>query len=592
MHIPSLTTVRRFASRRVHVAFFGEVERIVSSLSLSGRVLFWTLAGILIASSLYLLYGVNQALLVEVPAQGGSLVEGIVGAPRFINPLLAISDADRDLSMLIYSGLLKTTDQGTLIPDLAQDYDVSPDGVTYTFTLKEGATFHNGTPIRAGDVLFTVAKAQDPGLKSPKRANWDGITAEAIDDRTIVFHLKAPYAPFIENATLGILPKILWENVSSDEFPFSSLNTEPVGSGPFRVASIERSPSGIPTSYTLKPFRDYALGKPFLEDIEFRFFENERDLLSALERGAVDSANSLSPGVLAEFDPRRIERAPLNRVFGVFFNQNQSEILRDKDVRKALALAIDREGLVQSVLGGYGTPLYGPVPAGILEHLSNENVLGTTTDYAASARDFLGKKGWTWSEEEKALIFKTKNAKDTRVLSFALSTTNAPELRVTAEYLRKSWEVMGARVEVKIFEQGDLNQNVIRPRKYDALLFGEVVGRELDLFAFWHSSQRNDPGLNIALYANSTADKLLEGLRVSNEDVEKRVLYKRFAAELEKDAPAVFLYTPDFMYVFPERIEGLSLGSIGIPSERFLSAHMWHTETDRVWSFFTRFTHY
>jgi len=592
VHIPSLTTVRRFASRRVHVAFFGEVERIVSSLSLSGRVLFWTLAGILIASSLYLLYGVNQALLVEVPAQGGSLVEGIVGAPRFINPLLAISDADRDLSMLIYSGLLKTTDQGTLIPDLAQDYDVSPDGVTYTFTLKEGATFHNGTPIRAGDVLFTVAKAQDPGLKSPKRANWDGITAEAIDDRTIVFHLKAPYAPFIENATLGILPKILWENVSSDEFPFSSLNTEPVGSGPFRVASIERSPSGIPTSYTLKPFRDYALGKPFLEDIEFRFFENERDLLSALERGAVDSANSLSPGVLAEFDPRRIERAPLNRVFGVFFNQNQSEILRDKDVRKALALAIDREGLVQSVLGGYGTPLYGPVPAGILEHLSNENVLGTTTDYAASARDFLGKKGWTWSEEEKALIFKTKNAKDTRVLSFALSTTNAPELRVTAEYLRKSWEVMGARVEVKIFEQGDLNQNVIRPRKYDALLFGEVVGRELDLFAFWHSSQRNDPGLNIALYANSTADKLLEGLRVSNEDVEKRVLYKRFAAELEKDAPAVFLYTPDFMYVFPERIEGLSLGSIGIPSERFLSAHMWHTETDRVWSFFTRFTHY
>jgi peptide/nickel transport system substrate-binding protein len=211
--------------------------------------------------------------------------------------------------------------------------------------------------------------------------------------------------------------------------------------------------------------------------------------------------------------------------------------------------------------------------------------LATSTDPVLEARSFLETKGWKWNETEGALA--RTSGKETIVLAFSLSTANAPDLRATAEFLRSTWERMGAKVEVKIFEQGDLNQNVIRPRKYDALLFGEVVGRELDLFAFWHSSQRNDPGLNIALYANSVADQHLETLRTSTDLTEKRTSYQKFAEELKKDVPAIFLYTPDFMYIFPERIQGLSLGSIGIPSERFLSAHLWHTETDRVWSFFT-----
>ncbi len=235
----------------------------------------------LLASSSYLLYSVNKALLVEVPARGGTLVEGLVGAPRFINPLLAISDADRDLSALVYSGLLRAQGE-ELIPDLAESYEVSPDGTAYTFVIREDATFHDGSRVTAEDVVFTVAKAQDPILKSPKRANWDGVAAEVVDERTVRFTLKAPYAPFVENATLGILPKALWEEVSSDEFPFSALNTDPIGSGPFFVSTIERNPSGIPTTYLMRPFADYALGKPYLQEIRFRFFDSERSLLSAL----------------------------------------------------------------------------------------------------------------------------------------------------------------------------------------------------------------------------------------------------------------------------------------------------------------------
>ena len=132
-----------------------------------------------------------------------------------------------------------------------------------------------------------------------------------------------------------------------------------------------------------------------------------------------------------------------------------------------------------------------------------------------------------------------------------------------------------------------MSQNVIRPRKYDALFFGEVVGRELDLFAFWHSSQRNDPGLNIALYANSTADSALEDLRKTADQDARAVLYKKFEAELAKDIPAIFLYAPDFVYTIPQDVYGLNVGFIGTPSDRFLSVQSWHRETDYVWPLFT-----
>jgi peptide/nickel transport system substrate-binding protein len=155
--------------------------------------------------------------------------------------------------------------------------------------------------------------------------------------------------------------------------------------------------------------------------------------------------------------------------------------------------------------------------------------------------------------------------------------------------VRAAWEAAGADVEVRIFEQGDLNQNVIRPRKYDALLFGEIIGRDLDLFAFWHSSQRNDPGLNIALYANTTADDLLEKLRVATNQAERRDLYMKLRDEFVSDVPAVFLYAPDFTYAFPDRIEGLELTAISQPSERYLNVYAWHREVDRVWTFLSQF---
>lgn len=578
--------LKRIALHRVSVPGLSRAERVIERMGTTGRTLLSFFVVLIVGSSLYLAYSLNEALLIDTPQPGGSLTEGIVGSPRFVNPLLAISEADRDLTALVYSGLLRATPEGTLVPDLAEHYALSEDGRTYTFVLRSDAVFHNGTPVTADDVVFTVTKAQDPGLKSPKRANWDGVTVEKLDALTVRFTLREPYAPFVENATLGILPHELWRSVSSDEFPFSSLNTEPIGSGPYEVASIDRSSSGIPSRYTLRPFASYVLGRPYLAKLTLAFFDSEKALVEALRKGDVEAANSISPESLTELQDFSMQRAPLNRVFGVFFNQNQSEVLREYSVRHALNLATNRERLVADVLDGYGTPLDGPVPPGILSRFTDGSVAGTSTDPTLGARTYLEGKGWEWSDEDGALILEDTKKKTKQVLAFDLATANVPELRAAAEFLRDEWTRMGAKVTVKIFEQGDLNQNVIRPRKYDALLFGEVVGRELDLFAFWHSSQRNDPGLNIALYANSNADRMLENLRKAADTRTKYEYYLKFKEELDDDIPAIFLYTPDFVYITPPSIHGITLGSIATPAERFLTIPTWYTDVDHVWSFF------
>lgn len=566
---------------RLRLPLLAKAQHTLDSFTASGRALFLFFASLCAVSSIALLYMLNASLLVAAPAHGGSLTEGLLGSPRFINPVLALSDADRDLTALAYSGLVRATPDGGYTPDLASSYTISDDGRTYTFVLRDGATFHSGAPVTADDVVFTVQKIQDPAIKSPLRANWDGVLAEAPDAHTVRFTLKSAYAPFIKNLTLGILPKALWGSVSAEEFSFSELNASPVGSGPYRVQRVVRTASGIPSSYDLSPFAGYSLGEPYLS-LTLRFYQSEDALVQALKDGQIDAASGISPDKLAGLKDANIATTALNRVFAVFFNQNQSELLRQRAVRQALNAAIDRQDLIQKVLGGYGTALTGPVPPTVLPGESSSTPAGLD-----AARALLQRDGWKMNDAGVLQKTAGKGASaSTQTLSFDLATANVPELRAAAAYLREQWGRLGVVVNVKVFEAGDLSQNVIRPRKFDALLFGEVIGRELDLFAFWHSSQRNDPGLNVAGYANAAADRTLEELRQTSSTQERAALYRAFSDELAADLPAVFLYAPDFVYSIPKDIQGLDLGLIENPSDRFLSIPQWHREVDYVWPIF------
>jgi peptide/nickel transport system substrate-binding protein len=233
------------------------------------------------------------------------------------------------------------------------------------------------------------------------------------------------------------------------------------------------------------------------------------------------------------------------------------------------------------VLFGYGVKIDSPIPDQILyKNINKDKVNKANVD---KAKDILAKAGWTLNSDG---VLEKKEGKNTKKLEFSIATADTPDLKETAEIIKAQWEAIGAKVNVKIFEYGDLYQNIISTRKYDALLFGEFVGKDLDLYAFWHSSQRTAPGLNVAMYVNSRTDKLLEDARVTFDEKERTKLYSQFDEIIERDVPAIFLYSPEFMYIVPEKVGGIDLKDITTISDRFYNIEKWYVETEDVWKIF------
>lgn len=576
--------------KKFNIPAESKLSEAVKSFGATEKIVFYSFLLVLVISALSLLYKVSESFMVEVPTRGGSLSEGILGNPRFINPILANGDASYDLSSLIYSGLLKRNPDGKLVPDLIESYEVSNDGLTYTFTLKPNLTFHDGEKLTTDDVIFTIVSAQDPGLKSPRRANWEGVMIEKINESTIKLSLKTAYTPFLENLTVGILPKHIWQNLSIDDFPFSSANTEPVGSGPYKFVSFKRSSSGAPISYELKAFKNYTLGEPYITNLSIKFYNNEDDLLAAFQTKEIDNVGGISPEKAQNLivSNTRILRTTLPRVFALFFNQNEAPLFANKEVRHALEIATDKDIIVKDILLGFGKTLSGPIPPSLVESTTSEENLMNPFNISkiTEAQNLLKNNGWKMSTTSGN--FEKKIGKKVVPFAFSISTSDAPELKATAENLRQMWEKIGASVQVKVFEAGDLNQNVIRTRKYEALLFGEIIGPDLDLFAFWHSSQRNDPGLNISLYANIKTDKLLEDARTVSDPVKRQKYIADFTAEIAKDRPAIFLFAPDYIYAIQNNLKGIEIKNVTIPSDRFSNIKDWYLKTSNVWSFFSK----
>ncbi|KKW07917.1 MAG: Extracellular solute-binding protein [Parcubacteria group bacterium GW2011_GWA2_49_16] len=588
-----LSSLKKVFDKRFTVPLEGRFSLALTKFSTLEKRIFFGALGVLAFTAVVMLAGVNNAFIVKVPTFGGTLVEGVLNTPAHINPLLDTSEigseADRDLTALVYSGLLRAKSDGSLIPDLAEEYLVSPDGLTYTFTLKKNLTWHDGEKITADDVIFTIKTAGDSRTKSPKRANWDGVELERVDDLTIKFLLKKPYAPFLENTTIGILPKHIWEAIDFNRFDTNNYNKKPIGSGPYQIDSIEtvttKNGDQLPVSYTLKAFSRFALGKPYLSTIKMVFYRNEDDLVAAVARGDVHAINSISPKSAEGLSGKgyRVLHTPLPRVLAVFFNQNQAPIFVDSAVRKALTLAVPKTKLINNVLAGYGTMLDSPIPPGNLGYkiATTETPLA---DRMTAARALLTKASWTFDDTSKT--WTKKKGKETTVLQFSLATSEAPELKAVAEELKTAWEELGVPVEVKIFATGDLKETVVRPRKFDTLFFGQVLGRTSDPYPFWHSSQRLDPGLNIASYVNSSADKALEQARAESNPEKRAQFYETFKNEITKDVPAIFLYAPEFLYVVPKDVHGISLNGVTIPAERFSNIYEWYISTDNVWKIF------
>ncbi len=577
--------LKNILNKKWYLPLEGKLSRVISSFSLAEKTVFTFFTVLLSITGLILLFQVNKLFLVEVPDYGGTLTEGVIGTPRFINPLLATSDIDKDLTTLVYSGLLKVNNYGGLTNDLAESYTISDDGLTYTFTLRDNIYFQDGIRVTSDDVVFTIEKAQEAALKSPREASFAGVRVERIDDKNVSFTLKQTFSPFIQNLTLGILPRHIWKDVSNEEFAFSQFNTKPVGTGPYGIDTITYSGSGLPSEYHLKAFKKYSLGEAYITHLVIKSYQNEKEEISAYKDGDIDSLHSISPKNLPQvkLSDDEVVLSPLPRIFGVFFNQNVAPVLVHKEVRLALDAATDKNAIVKSVLDGYGATIDSPVP---IKQVVGENTSSTTSEERVEkAKAILTKAGW---KQNSSGIFEKKDKTSTVTLSFSISTGNAIELKEAAYLLQQQWQKIGAIVEVKIFEIGDLNQNIIKPRKYDALLFGEIVGRDLDLYPFWHSSGRNTPGLNIALYTNLKADKALENIRATVDLDDQKTYFDALNKEIKNDIPAVFTYSPYFIYIVPKDIKNVNLGNLTEPKDRWANVNEWYIETNNVWQIFNR----
>lgn len=550
------------------------------------------LIGILlfVCSSFFVYNTTQKRFGIELPDQGGRIIEGMVGNPRFINPVLAESDIDKSLTNMIYSGLLKTSPNGQLIGDLAESWTISENGLIYTVHINPKATFHDGKPVTAEDIIFTIDMARNPDTNSPIAANWSGVTVQKINDTQLTFTLKKAYAPFAENLTLGILPKHIWSTIPIADFDLSAYYQIPIGSGAYKVKSVRQAKDGFIETYELQSFKSYVLGRPFINRFKIVFFRSEEDAIKAFKKSDIQAWAGISANIAEhikiEQKDTKIKTSTLPRIFAVFFNQNTEPIFLNKEVRKALDTAVDKDQIVHEVLGGYAQSINSPVP--VTEHIERSTLSSATTSTILTpdqrilaARQILEKAGWTVNASTS--IYEKKSNDKIEKLTFTISTSNSTELIRTAELLKDQWTKIGADVKIETFESSDLTQKVIRPRKYGALLFGQIVGRDIDLYPFWHSTQRVDPGLNIASYTNTKANTALEIARSTSDPIKRVAARADFAKEVANDIPAVFLFSPEYIYAQNTQVFTDNMQFITEPSDRFININTWYIHKTYTW---------
>ncbi len=563
-------------------SLFDVFFRFVESKKPSDKFLFLGALVVFLSSIIALVLLFNATTLTNTPGTGGTYREGVVGTARFINPALALTRTDQDLTSLVYSGLLSISEDGSLQNNLAESITVSDDGLVYNIVLKPGLRFHDNSPLTTADIEYTVELLQNAELKSPLAGHWNGVATEIISPTEMNFILSEPYSPFIENLTLGIMPKQVWGTFSIEELPFGVNNTEAVGSGPYRVSEIARSKRGSIERITLTAYNGNGY-TPHITTIQFHFFETTTALKDALLNNSIDATVALGNEDLAPLkddDQFTLYRYPLPRTFGLFPNQNRSIALRDTEARKALSVLIDREALIEEILYGFGTQERNPVPSAFY---SDEVQADTRTTEERQAEAIAILQAGGWSRDDNGGWSKTIDG-DKVTLSFTISTINNELFSKAATFLKQQLATINIPVDIAQYEQADFLQSVLRTRDYELLLTGNDLGRGLDLFQFWHSSQRESQ-LNAALYTNLDADVYLTRYRSASTHEARQTELSGFLEEFANDMPAIFLASPDAVYVVRSDITIVPTARVSRPSERFSTVTKWHTSTERLWPF-------
>lgn len=554
-----------------------------------------------------------------VPAVGGKYAESIVGQPTYINPLYAAAnDADRDITQLVFSGLLKYNGE-SFEPDLAEKYTIGEDQKTYTVHLKQNIEWHDGEPLTINDVLFTVAAIQNPHYKSPLQATLAGVKLQQIDGETVQFQLEEPFAPFLTALTFGILPEHIWKDIDPSSASLAQINlSNPIGSGPYQFKSLAKDSKGSIKQYTVERNQHYYAPPAYLEEITFKFYPDFPSAVAALESNKVDGMSFLPQNLLENVNGKKnitFNELSLPQATALFFNQNQNKALQDKRVRQAFAHAIDKQQLSEAIKTSIKV-----IEAPILEgYIGFHEAIKTYEPNQDTANSLLDQAGWQQTSEEEfknilqkeqeaALEELSKNSeeggtdtlsldaaieipedsqlsfyrkKGDEILTLTITTVNQPEMIAVSEHIKNSLRAVGVLTRVEVVPSTEIASEVITPRAYEILLYGEILGADPDPYPFWHSSQKQGTGLNLALFSNTKADTLIEAARKTNDTEVRAEKYRKFQDILVSEIPALFLYSPTYTYPLPSTIQGFDLTKISTPSDRFAQIDQWYIKTAR-----------
>jgi peptide/nickel transport system substrate-binding protein len=407
------------------------------------KVVFYINCFLILATFYTLLISINNKFIVTIPAKGGEVTEGVIGAPRFINPILAATDTDKALTNLVYRGLMKEEPNSDIAPELAREYSVSPDGKTYTFILHENVKFSDKKILTTSDVLFTLQKLQDSTLNEDTASYWQNISAEIINTNQIVFNLPYPDENFISRMTFGILPRHIWETIDSTSFTNTPYNQKPVGTGAFKISRIKQK-NGVISEIDFTRNKHYQGTKPYIHSLIIKVFANQQTLADALKSGAIDTSTALTPETIHSIEvPRsfKITPIPTANIIGIYRHTSET-LLANSSFTQVLNNYVDKNAILAKVENGYGTPSTSP---NTIEETTLEDTLAS-----------LSAIGYTYTNG--TLIH------NSAPVGFAISVENDPKLLKVAQALAEQLGSLGMIVSIKGFDQGKFQDEVIAGR--------------------------------------------------------------------------------------------------------------------------------
>ncbi len=549
------------------------VRRIGNLLQVRRMALLWLFAAILLVVLGWLQLGIQRPLYSHFGGiEGGSYIEGVVGEIESLNPIFATSVAERGAAKLLFAGLLKTDEKGSIGPDLAESWQATNEGKTYTVTLRPNLQWSDGRPITADDVAFTVNAIQTPNARSPLAAAWRNIRVEVKDPRTVVFTLKAPYAPFLATLTTSILPKHALANIDLAQLRNASFNMTPnVTSGPFLFKGVAADRPGSRSSVDIYMARNdnYFAGAPKLERYSMRVYKDDELLVTAMREREIMAASDIPFSEVGQFARDRslkvTKQIPYNGVYAFF--KTSTPPFDDAKVRQAVAFATDNQAIAAKI--GNAQPLHSALIPGQLGYDAN---MKQPVNNVEEANKLLDQVGWVKNAAGK-------REKAGQQLAVRLVGLNNSDYGAVAQQLQQQWSRIGIVVNVELMQQDDFQANVITPHAYDVLLYELSLGRDSDAYAFWHSSQAVNGRLNLAEYKSSRADEALDAGRSLLDAPLRAVKYRAFNERWIQDVPAVALYRPTIYYVQLAKSISVKPGEVGDTLERFSSVQYWMSES-------------